>query len=142
MLGPVESIIIEFKGNRFRGEIVPELRQAVERGIIRIMDLAFVKKDPAGNVDAFELYQLDDEEAAVFQPLGEEIDGFFSKEDLQTVSSALENDSSAALVLFEHVWAARLREAIANANGRLIAEARIPPDVLDEALNALAKTAK
>lgn len=142
MLGPVESIIIEFKGNKFRGEIVPALRQAVEEGIIRIMDLAFIKKDQAGNVDAFELYQLDDEEAAVFQPLGEEIDGLFSEEDVSAVASALENDSSAALLLFEHAWAAGLREAIVNANGRLIAEDRIPPDVLDEALGALAKTAK
>jgi hypothetical protein len=141
MLGPVESIIVEFKGNRFRGEIVPELRQAVERGIIRIMDLTFVKKDQAGNVQAFELYQLDDEEAAAFQPLGEEIDGLFSEEDISAVATALENDSSAALLLFEHAWAAGLRQAIANANGRLIADERIPSHVLDEALSALARTA-
>ena len=141
MLGPVESIIVEFKGNRFRGEIVPELRQAVERGIIRIMDLTFVKKDRAGNVEAFELWELGDEEAAVFQPLGEDIDGLFSEEDILAVATALENDSSAALLLFEHTWAAGIRQAIANANGRLVAQELIPAQVLDEALSALAKTA-
>jgi hypothetical protein len=141
MLGPVESIIVEFKGNRFRGEIVPELRQAVERGIIRIMDLTFVKKDRAGNVEAFELWELGDEEAGVFQPLGEDIDGLFSEEDISAVATALENNSSAALLLFEHTWAAGIRQAIANANGRLVAQELIPAQVLDEALSALAKTA-
>jgi hypothetical protein len=43
--GPIDLIALEFPGNRFKGEILPELFDLVDKGIIRIIDLVIIMKD-------------------------------------------------------------------------------------------------
>ena len=140
MLGPLEVIVIEFKGNKFRGEIAPALREIVERDIIRIIDLTFIKKDQEGNVTAFELFELDPEEAAVFDPIAWEIQGLFSDEDVTTIADSMANNTSSALLLFEHVWASRFKEAVIKADGRVSADYRIPPEYVDQLIREAARS--
>jgi hypothetical protein len=59
-IGPVEYVVIGFPGNRFKGEIVPALAELVDNEVVRILDVAFIKKDGDGNVTMFEYDALDD----------------------------------------------------------------------------------
>jgi len=61
--GPVEYIIVAFPGNKFNGEIAPELVALVESGTVRILDLIFIGKDDDGTVLAFEIDELESVEA-------------------------------------------------------------------------------
>ncbi|MCK8519281.1 DUF6325 family protein [Methanoculleus sp. 7T] len=133
-LGPVEYMVIEFPGNQFKGEILPALREVVDKGVIRIIDLVFVRKDEQGNVSAMELGDLQKDAANAFAPLAREATTLLAEEDIRKVGEIMENNSSAALFLFEHLWAKRFRDAVLNAHGRMIAGERIPKEVVDAAL--------
>ena len=127
--GPFEYYVIGFDGHRFSGEIAPSIKEAVDSGAIRVVDLAFVTKDPSGAVARLEYQDFDGEIARTFAALDQNADGMFSGEDLDEIGSGLENDSSAALVLVEHLWAAKIREAVLAAGGRLIRDGILTEDV-------------
>lgn len=139
-MGPVEYIVIEFPGSRFNGEIVPALSELVANGTIRIIDLVFIKKDDQGQARAFELSDLAHDENAVFDALEGEIDDLLNDEDIAIAAEKLQPGSSAAMMVFENVWAARLSRAILAANGRLVDNARIPAEVVEAALEAVGLT--
>ena len=133
--GPIEYLIVGFPGNKFKGEIVPALAELVENGTIRILDLVFIAKDEEGNVAAVELSELDPEdEAAAMSDISEVDAGLLNEDDIQAAADSLENNSSAGLLVFENVWAARFAEAVRNADGQLLANERIPYDVVQAAL--------
>ena len=70
------------------------------------------------------------EEASPFDDLDGEIDGLLSEEDILLAAEKLQPNSSAALLVFEHAWATRLRDAIVGANGRLVDNGRIPHEIV------------
>ena len=135
-MGPVEYIVVEFPGNQFKGEIVPALAELTDNGTIRIIDLLFIKKDGEGNVTSFELGDLGDDEGSPFDDLDGEIDDLLNEEDILIAAEMLQPNSSAAMMVFENVWATRLRDAIVNANGRLVDNARIPAAIVQAAMEA------
>lgn len=135
-MGPVEYVIIEFPGNRFNGQIVPALRELVQAGTIRILDLAFLKKDADGAVSAIELGQLEDDEAADFNDLEFEISGLLNEEDLQIAAEGLADNSSAGLLVWENIWAERVKRAVVDSGGRLAAYDRIPAPLVEAAVAA------
>ena len=135
-MGPVEYLVVGFPGNKFKGEIVPALAELVENETIRIIDLIFIKKDAEGNVASFELNTLAEDEAAGFEDLEYEVDDLLNEEDILLAAEMLEPNSSAAMLVFENVWATRLRDAIVNANGVLLDNARIPASIVKAALEA------
>jgi hypothetical protein len=107
-MAPVEYVVIAFPGNRFKGEIVPAVADLVDKDIVRIIDVVFIKKDADGNVTMFEYDMLDDVLAFGFADVDGEAGGVLSDEDLELAAEALEPDSSAALIVWEHRWAARV----------------------------------
>jgi hypothetical protein len=133
--GPVEYIIVGFPGNKFTGEIAPELFALVDSGTIRILDLIFIGKDADGEVLAFEIDELD--EAIGFGQLEGEFGGLISPEDIEFAASQLEPNSSAALLLWEDLWAAPFATAVINSGGVLLQGARIPRELIEPALTAL-----
>jgi len=133
-MGPVEYIVIEFPGNRFKGEIVPALAELVDNDVIRIIDVAFIKKDADGNVTMFEYDTLEDVLAFGFADVDGEAGGVLNDEDLELAAETLEPDSSAALLVWEHRWAARVAQAIRDAGGRIVAGERVPDEVVEQAL--------
>ena len=132
-IGPVEYMIVSFPGNRFTGEIRPALAKLVESNTIRIIDLAFVSKDADGEVAAFELSDLDEEVRRGLEALGLEGSGFLGEEDLMDAAADLEPNSSAAMLLWEDVWAAELADALRGAGGELVALGRLPHEAVVEA---------
>lgn len=133
-LGPVEYMVIEFPGNQFKGEIIPALREMVDKGIIRIIDLVFLRKGEQGDINVMELADLQKDAADAFAPLAGDTSTLLAEEDIEKVSTVMEKNSSVAVLLFEHLWATRFRDAVLNANGRVIAGERIPKDKVDAAL--------
>ena len=133
-IGPVEYLIVAFPGNRFKGEIVPALAELVEAGTIRIIDLAFVLKDADGAVVSMELGDLDSDVFKAFDALSPEGLGLLNEEDLAAAGEELEPNSSAALLVWEDVWATKLRDAILNAGGEVLDLERVPYDVVQAAV--------
>ena len=129
-LGPLEYLVVGFEGNRFTGQIMPELRAVREKGIIRVVDLFFLKKDENGNVTTMELSDLSGEEAQQYAHLGSDILSLLAPEDIEQAAQSVPNNSSAALLLFEHTWAIGLKEAIRNAGGVALAGGMVAPDML------------
>jgi uncharacterized membrane protein len=135
-VGPVEILMVEFPGNKFTGEIAPALAELVDQGTIRVIDLLFVTKDADGKVGAIELSDADDAVRSAFEPIVEEASGLLSEEDIEDLGEGLDPDSSAAMLLFEHVWATRFRDAIVDSGGELLARVPIPKEVVDEVIAA------
>ncbi len=139
--GPVQYFVFDFPGNQFKGEIVPALQDVVAKGYIRIVDIAFATKDAEGNIASFELNDLPDDTAQKFGSVIHSITGMLSDEDIAELSSQLPPNSSAALLVFEHVWAKDLADAIRNANGITVTQGFVPHNVVEEVMQARAQAA-
>ena len=129
-IGPVQYLIVAFPGNRFTGRIAPALADLVENGTIRIIDVAFVAKDENGNLAAFEIEDIDPEAREGLENLGAGPGGLFNEEDLQAAAEELEPNSSAALLVWEELWAKEVASAMREAGGELLDYDRIPHDVV------------
>jgi len=135
-IGPVEYLILGFPGNKFSGHIVPELAKLIDGGLIRIIDLTFISKDAAGEVTVVEYDAV--EELAAFAGLDAEVGGILTDEDVAYAAQSLEPNSSAALLVWEDTWAAPFAAAVRNADGVILEGARIPREIIDQAMGALA----
>ena len=136
-MGPVEYLVVEFPGNKFKGEIVPALKELTDSGTIRVIDLVFVRRDEDGSATWIELSDLPLDEAAQFDDLDGDFGGLLNEEDILMMADLVQPNSSAAVMVFENVWATRLRNAIVGAGGRLVDNARIPAAVVDAAIAAM-----
>jgi hypothetical protein len=132
-IGPVDFAVVAFPGNKFRGEIGPALADLVDDGTIRIIDIAFAGKDGDGNVVAFELTELDDDVQASLEKAGVEVQGLLNDEDLVAIAGELEPDSSAAVIVWENVWARKVTQAMRDAGGILVTFERLPHEVVQAA---------
>jgi hypothetical protein len=132
--GPVDMIALEFESEQLKGEILPELLDLAEKKIVRIMDLVVIQKYEDGSYEALEMEQLDEEIIALFDPLDVEISGIVQMEDVAAIAEGMENDTTVAVLLFENLWAIRFKEAVLNADGRLLIQERIPHEVVLETL--------
>jgi|SRR3989304_8456462 len=132
-IGPVEYIAVAFPGNKFTGKITPALKELVDSGTIRIIDLAFVSKDADGNVLAMELEELDSDAGQAFQTLEAEVGELVNEADLKAIGAGLEPNFSAAVLVWEDVWAAKFANAVRGAGGVLIDRQVIPHDVVQAA---------
>lgn len=132
-IGPVDYLVVGFPGNKFRGEIGPALAELVEDGTIRIIDIAFVGKDADGNAVAMELTELDPDVQDGLDKAGVEVGGLFNEDDLDDAAAGLEPDTSAAVLVWENVWARKVAQAMRDAGGELITFQRIPHEVVQAA---------
>ncbi|MFJ5123047.1 MULTISPECIES: DUF6325 family protein [unclassified Kitasatospora] len=136
-IGPVEYAVIAFPGNRFRGDIVPELKRLTSEGIVRIIDLTFIKRDADGTARVLELDALEEDEAAAFSEVDGEIQGLLSEEDLASVCEEIPPDSSAAIIVWENSWATPLVRALKEAGGLLVAREQVPLSIVEADLVAI-----
>ncbi len=128
-IGPVEYLIVAFPGNQFNGEIAPALADLVESGTIRLLDLVFVTKDADGNVAIVEYDEHDG--LSAFAEIDGEVGGVISHEDIDHATHDLPANSSAAVLVWEDVWATPFAEAMRNSGAVLIEAARIPHDLIE-----------
>ena len=136
--GPIDFIALEFEGNKFKGEALASLFELVEQNILRIIDLVIVLKDEDGEVVVREMQQFDEHLVSIFDPEIITVTGMLTEGDIEMVADALGNNTTAAVMLYENLWAVKFKEAIIEANGRLLHQERIPHEVILEALVDLA----
>ena len=136
--GPVDFLALDFKTDQLKGEILPELLELVKNKIVRVIDLVIIQKYEDGHHEAMEMQQLAPDLLALFDPLEIEISGIIQVEDIDNVAEAMENGTNAALLLFENLWAVKFKDAVLRANGRLLAQDRIPHEVVEEAMEIFA----
>ena len=135
-LGPVDWIVVEFPGSKFNGEIAPALQDLVQRGTIRVLDLLMLKKDEDGGIEAFELSDMDPSELGELRAYESQLAMLLSEDDVTAVAAAVEPGSSAAVLVWENLWAAPFASAVRHAGGQLVASGRIPIQALFAALEA------
>ena len=131
-IGPVEYIAIAFPGNKFSGQIVPAIKELQQSGTIRVLDLVLISKDGDGNVTGVELAEASPEEQAALSALGVTGRNLLGQEDVEDIGAALDPNSTAALMIWENVWAARFAQSLRDADGILIANGRIPVQLVED----------
>ena len=134
-MGPVDYVLVEWPGRQPEGQIAPHLVDLVDRGLIRILDLAFIAKDEDGTIAALEIADVGGEvtELAVFEGASS---GLLDREDFEQAGEALEPGTSAALLICENRWAAPVSLALRRSGGQLVASGRIPVQAMIAALDA------
>ena len=140
-IGPVDIAIVAFPGNEFKGEIAPALADLVDAGTIRIIDIAFAGKSSSGDTVGFELTELDPEIQKGLDKLGIEVNGLLTEDDLKSVAETLEPDTSAAMIVWENVWARKVTQAMRDAGGVLLAFDRVPHEIVQAAREAVLEEA-
>jgi uncharacterized membrane protein len=138
-MGPVDYLMVRFPGNKFSGKIVPELTDLEKRGIVRVIDLVFITRDANGQLFVSEAKDLKGDAARAYEQIANNIQEWFSQDDVTTIASTLPNNSSAALLLYENVWAIKFKEALLEADAELIDMGRIPGEAIEKAQKLMAK---
>jgi hypothetical protein len=134
-MGPIDYLLVEWPGRQPNGEAIPYLIDLVDRGLIRILDLAFITKDAEGNVAFLDIEEVGGEvvELAVFEGASS---GLLDDGDRADAAGVLEPGTSAALLLFENAWAGPFAAAVRRSGGQLVASGRIPIQAMLAALDA------
>lgn len=138
MFGPIDYVVVGFRGNNFDGSIIRELASAVKQGIIRVVDLVFIVKDDTGNVLAGEYEDQSAEIKSAMDDLDFNNDTpLFTENDIKKVAEIMPEDTAAGVLIVEHLWAKGLKKALVDAGGMLIADGRIHPDAVESAAKEL-----
>jgi len=135
-MGPVDYLIVEFPGNKMTGEGFPILVDLVDRGVIRILDLLFVRKDDDGSTTVIDIADFDGDgslDLAVFHGASS---GLLDESDVADASGAIEPGSSADILIYENRWAAPLAAAMRRGGAQLVARGAISMDDLVASLDA------
>ncbi len=138
MMGPIDYLIIEWPaGSPPNGEAFPHLVALVDRGLIRILDLAFVEKDDAGNVLEIAIGDFDGDgvnDLAVFEGASS---GLLNEEDYNDAGAAIEPGADAAILVWENTWAAPFATALRKSGAQMVDSGRIPVNAIIAALDEL-----
>jgi hypothetical protein len=135
-MGPIDYLVVEFPGSRMTGEGLPLLVDLVDRGIIRILDLVFLRKELDGSVTGVALADLDADgelDLTVFEGASS---GLLSSDEIEDAGTVLEPGSSAGLLVYENLWAAPFAAALRRGGGQMVASGRIPVQAALAALDA------
>ena len=135
-MGPIDYIVVEFPGNRMTGEGLPLLVDLVDRGIIRILDLVFIRKELDGSVTGVAIADLDSDgvlDMAVFEGASS---GLLDSDEIEDAGSVIQPGSSAGVLVYENVWAGPFAAALRRGGGQLVASGRIPVQAALAALDA------
>jgi hypothetical protein len=136
-MGPVDYLVVAFPTDRMTGEAFPLLVDLVDRGVIRILDLVFLRKDEDGTVTTLTQVDLDRMkvlEAALFDGAAS---GLLGPDDVAEAAAALDPGTAAGVLVYENVWATPFAAALRRSGGQLVAAGHIPVQALVAALDAL-----
>ena len=134
-MGPIDYVVLEWPGRQPQGEVAPLLIDLVDRGIIRILDIALMVKGEDGSVAAIDLGELDGGSGG-FQEFDGASSGLITQEDLEEAAGVLAPGTSAAVLVWENRWAAPVAVALRRSGGQLVASGRIHLQALLAALEA------
>ncbi|KAA3637463.1 MAG: DUF1269 domain-containing protein [Armatimonadetes bacterium] len=132
--GPIDFLLLEFPDQEPTGETAGALVDLVERDIIRLYDLAAIRKGADGSVSAIEIASVDPDGFGLFEGAQS---GLLGSDDIEEAAAAMEPGTVAVLIVYENRWAAPFVAAAMNAGGQVVASARIPAQDIIEALDSL-----
>jgi len=135
-MGPIDYIVLEWPAQQPTGEVGPMIIDLVDRGIIRILDIAFLAKGEDGSVGALDLGALNGSGAG-FEEFEGASTGLIGQYDLEEAAGVLEPGTSAAILVWENLWAAPVAVALRKSGGQLVASGRIPVQAILASLDAL-----
>lgn len=135
-LGPIDIVVIAYPADApMTGEAVPMLVDLVDRGIIRVLDVLFVRQNEDGSLSGFEASDLDSDQIGDFKVFEGASSGLLGEEDVATAGEALEPGSAAVMIVYENRWAAPFANAVRRNGGVLVANQRIGVEELMSALD-------
>jgi hypothetical protein len=129
-MGPVDYLVVEFKGNQMTGEGIPILLDLVDRGTIRILDLAFMMKDEGGTVHRLAFDDIPGEVKLDFTVFEGASSGLLTDEDLWEAGNAIEPGNAAGILIYENAWAAPFAVALRRGGAQLVASGTVPIQAL------------
>ncbi len=133
-IGPIDFLVVEFPGNRMTGRGLPMLLDLVDRRIIRILDLVFIRKETDDTVTVLTLDDVGEgTELEVFAGVSS---GLLGDDDLSEAAKAVEPGSSAGVLVYENRWAAPFAAELLRGGAQLVAQGRIPINAVIAALDA------
>jgi len=135
-MGPIDYVVLEWEGDQpVTGEVMPLLLDLVDRGLVRILDLAFIVKDRDGSVAARDFTELVQESSslAAFEGVSS---GLLGQDDLEEAAAALEPGTVGGVLVWENRWAAPIAVALRHSRGQLVASGRIPVQAILASLDA------
>jgi Family of unknown function (DUF6325) len=135
-LGPISYLIVEFPGSKMTGEAFPLLIDLVDRGVIRILDLMFFRRDADGSTQVIEVSDIDADGQFDFAVFEGASSGLLGESDLADAGSVIEPGSSAGIMIFENRWATSFVQALRRSDAQLVAAGYIPQDILAASLDA------
>ncbi|HEY7071768.1 MAG TPA: DUF6325 family protein [Acidimicrobiales bacterium] len=136
--GPIDIVMLGFPGNRFNGGIAPAMRDLVATGVVRIVDLLFVYKDESGEIGSLEVGDLGEDLDPAFVDIDGQLGGgLLDAEDVEEVAGALEPGNSVAVLAVENLWAIPFINAVRDAGGDVIDQARVPAAVVSAVRQAV-----
>ena len=136
-LGPVDVVVIGAPpGAPLTGEAIPILLDLVERGIIRVLDALFIRKEADGTFSGFDFADLDQNTAGDLTVFAGATTGLLKDEDVALAAAEIEPGTAAVMIVYENRWAARFISAVRRNGGVLIANERIGVQELMAALDA------
>jgi hypothetical protein len=130
-MGPIDYVVLEWPHDLTPTGLADHIVALVDRGIIRVLDIAFIAKDTDGNVIA-----LDVSEDEAYAPFEGASSGILADEDLEDAGEALEPGTAAAVLVWENRWAAPLATALRESGAQLVASGRIPVQAILASLEA------
>ncbi len=136
-LGPIGYLIVEFPGNKMTGKGLPILVDLVDRGIIRILDLTFATRTDDGALEVIQLADIDGDgelDLTIFEGAAS---GLLDESDLADAAAVIEPGSSAAILIYENVWAKAFVQELRAGQAQVVAAGFIPQDALIASLDAL-----
>lgn len=135
--GPVDWMVVEFPGPDFgKGELAPLLAGYIDRGLVRVLDLVLLRKDDDGTIEPFELSDLQEAEIGGLRSLETGLAMLLSEQDVIDLAETMQPGTSAALLVWENLWAAPFGAAVRHAGGQLVASGRIPIQAVLAAIEA------
>ena len=133
-LGSIGYLAAEFPAGRITEEDAAILLDAVDRRIIRVLDLEFVTKDADGSVRRLELHELENPDGVDVGVWSGAYSGVLDDSDMAEIGSSIESGSVAGIVIYENLWTLDLDAVLHSHGTRLIADGRIEPEELVAAL--------
>jgi hypothetical protein len=130
-MGPIDYVLLEWPRERTAPDVAPMIVELVDKGIIRILDIALIAKEDDGIVTALDFGRL--EPFGVFEGAST---GLLSTEDLEAAGEVLEPGTAAAVLVWENRWAAPIAVALRRSGAQLVATGRIPVQGILAALEA------
>jgi uncharacterized membrane protein len=154
LYGPIQLFVVGFPGNQFKGEIIPALNEARDNGIIRMIDYVFLMKDEGGNITAVQGTDLGKKEIKFFDSVLGALIGYgaagvegaelgakagaeyaemnlgLTEEDIRKAARQIPNNSSSLLMIVENLWAKKIKQALVNSGGVMLAQGTLTPELM------------